>query len=196
MGQSLEELEGREAKHLATVPIGLGEPIDQTSLWGAERLNAGRGVKPLQGERPAKHSSERVARDPLGPRPRCGPMRRRKTHPFPAMCACPPRWRRPEGHAGRTTAPGLASRNVDLSARRKMPSTPLATSGVWCRNGRSRLGTDSTHCRTGRCGNTSSVRWAATSAMRRALHEGQTPRPLQEKARSRSCPQSVQRTRA
>ena len=43
---------------------------------------------------------------------------------------------------------------------------------------------------------TSSVRCAATSAMRRALQEGHTPRPLQEKARSRSCPQSVQRSRA
>jgi hypothetical protein len=32
MGQSLEQLEGREAKHLATVPIGFGKPIDQTSL--------------------------------------------------------------------------------------------------------------------------------------------------------------------
>ena len=36
----------------------------------------------------------------------------------------------------------------------------------------------------------------ATSAMRRVLQVGQTPRPLQENARSRSCPQSVQRTRA
>ena len=58
------------------------------------------------------------------------------------------------------------------------------------------MGTESTHCRTGRCGMTSSVRCAATSAMRRALQEGQTPRPLQEKARSRSCPQSVHRSRA
>jgi hypothetical protein len=34
-------------------------------------------------------------------------------------------------------APGLASRSADLSARRKMPSTALASSGVWCRKGRS-----------------------------------------------------------
>lgn len=58
------------------------------------------------------------------------------------------------------------------------------------------MGTESTHWRTGRCGITASVRCAATSAMRRALQEGQTPRPLQEKARSRSCPQSPQRSRA
>jgi len=32
--------------------------------------------------------------------------------------------------------------------------------------------------------------------MRRAVQDGHTPRPLQEKARSRSCPQSVHRTRA
>jgi hypothetical protein len=38
--------------------------------------------------------------------------------------------------------------------------------------------------------------WREGFAMRRALQEGQTPRPLQEKARSRSCPQSVHRTRA
>ena len=47
---------------------------------------------------------------------------------------------------------------------------------------RRRLGTDSTHWRTGRWGNTWSVRCAAASAIRRVLHEGQTPRPLQEKA--------------
>lgn len=41
-----------------------------------------------------------------------------------------------------------------------------------------------------------SVRWAAASAIRRVLHEGQTPRPLQEKATRKSSPQSSQRTRA
>jgi len=73
---------------------------------------------------------------------------------------------------------------------------PLATSGVWCRKGRIRLGTDGTHCRTGRCGTTWSVRCATTSAMRRALQEGHTPLPLQENARRRPWPQSPQRTRA
>ena len=38
------------------------------------------------------------------------------------------------------------------------------------------------HWRTGRRGNTGSLRGAAASAMRRVLHEGQTPRSLQEKA--------------
>jgi hypothetical protein len=32
--------------------------------------------------------------------------------------------------------------------------------------------------------------------MRRVLHDGQTPRPLQEKATKKSSPQSSQRTRA
>ena len=32
--------------------------------------------------------------------------------------------------------------------------------------------------------------------MRRVLHEGQTPRPLQEKATRKSCPQSSHRARA
>lgn len=48
------------------------------------------------------------------------------------------------------------------------------------RRTRSRV-TESTHWRTGRSGNTSSVRCAATSALRRALHEGQTPRTLRER---------------
>jgi len=70
------------------------------------------------------------------------------------------------------------------------------TFGRLVQEGPKALGTESTHCRTGRCRITSSVRWTATSAMRRALREGQTPRRLQEKARSRSCPQSVHRSRA
>lgn len=52
-GQALEELEGREVKRLATVQIGLGEPVDQAGLGRGERPDAGGGVKPLQGERPA-----------------------------------------------------------------------------------------------------------------------------------------------
>jgi hypothetical protein len=42
-------------------------------------------------------------------------------------------------------------------------------------------------------GSTWSVRWAATSHMRRALQEGQMPRPLHENGISRSWPQSSQR---
>ncbi len=83
------------------------------------------------------------------------------------------RWLRAAG----TGAPGLASREAALSALRKMASAALATPGVWCRKGRRRLGTDSSHRRTGRCGITLSVRCADTSAMRWALQEGHTPRP-------------------
>jgi len=64
------------------------------------------------------------------------------------------------------------------------------------RCGRSRLGTDSTHWRIGTTGTTLFLRWAVTSAMRRFVHDGQTHRPLQLKATSRSCRQSVQRARA
>jgi hypothetical protein len=62
--------------------------------------------------------------------------------------------------------------------------------------GRIRFGRESTHWRTGSGGRTWSVRWAATSTMRRALQEGQTPRPLQEKATRRSAAHASQRMRA
>ena len=75
-------------------------------------------------------------------------------------------------------------------------STALASSGSCMRWGRSRLGTDSTHCRIGTIGTTLSLRWSANSAMRRFVHDGQTQRPLQLKATSRSWQQSAQRARA
>ena len=47
-----------------------------------------------------------------------------------------------------------------------------------------------TDWRPGRtCGNTRSMRWAAVSAIRRVVHDGHTPRPLQEKATRKSWPQ-------
>ena len=42
-GQSLEQLEGSEAKHFAAVHIGLGKPVDQASLRQAEGRDAGGG---------------------------------------------------------------------------------------------------------------------------------------------------------
>jgi len=50
-GQALEQLERREAKFMATVHIGLGEPVDQASLRRGEGPDTRGGVKPLQGER-------------------------------------------------------------------------------------------------------------------------------------------------
>jgi hypothetical protein len=50
--------------------------------------------------------------------------------------------------------------------------------------------------RPGRGGGTWSVRWAATSYMRGALHEGQTALPLHENGISRSWPHSSQRALA
>jgi len=93
-----------QAKRLATVQIGRGEPIDHTSLWRGERLKAGRGVKPLQGERPARTGANEpletcsvLALDADGAVD--GEARRSA-----ATCAYPPRWQRPGGHAGRTIA--------------------------------------------------------------------------------------------
>ena len=51
-------------------------------------------------------------------------------------------------------APGLACRSVVRMARRKMCSTALAIVGLWCRKGRMRFGTESTHWRTGSGGRT------------------------------------------
>jgi len=53
-GQALEQLEGCEAKRLATVQIELGEPVDQAGLGRRERRDAGGGVKPRTGERPPR----------------------------------------------------------------------------------------------------------------------------------------------
>jgi len=67
-GQALEQLEGSEARQLATVQIGLGEPVHQASLRRGEGRDAGGGVKPFQSER----SSGTVANDPLETRPVLG----------------------------------------------------------------------------------------------------------------------------
>ncbi len=63
-----------------------------------------------------------------------------------------------------------------------MRSTILSTGPSRCMKYRNLLGTESTHWRTGRRGKTWSLRCAAVSTIRRVVHEGQTPRPLQEKA--------------
>jgi hypothetical protein len=60
-GQALEELEWCEAKFLATVHVGLGEPVHQASLRRGERLDAAGGVESLEGERPPRT----VADEPL-----------------------------------------------------------------------------------------------------------------------------------
>jgi hypothetical protein len=93
-------------------------------------------------------------------------------------------------------ADGLARRSVVRMARSRTRSTSPARRGSWGRKGRIRFGREKTHWRTGSGGRTWSVRWAATSTMRRALQEGQTPRPLQEKATRRSAAHASQRMRA
>jgi len=66
---------------------------------------------------------------------------------------------------------------------------------VQARRSRNAWGSESTHCRTGTSGSTRSTNCAAVSAMRRPSHEGQKPRPLHEKAATRSRPQPSQCTR-
>lgn len=62
---------------------------------------------------------------------------------------------------------------------------------------RTRYSNDNTHCRTGASSEiTLSTKNAAVSTMRRVPHDGQSPRPLQEKATTSSCRQSSQKTRA
>ena len=65
---------------------------------------------------------------------------------------------------------------------RRMRSAMASSALSRCMKQRSRFGLDGSHWRTGRRGDTWSHRCAAISAMRRVVHEGQTPRPLQEKA--------------
>ena len=52
-----------------------------------------------------------------------------------------------------------ASLRVDWRARRRMWRTALAVRGLWWRKGLRRLGTESTHWRTGTWGKTWSTRW-------------------------------------
>jgi hypothetical protein len=65
--------------------------------------------------------------------------------------------------------------------------------GRSARKQRNRFGTEITHCRTGTGGMTRSTRCAADCAIRRPLQEGQTPRPLHEKATTKPCPHEAQR---
>ena len=72
--------------------------------------------------------------------------------------------------------------------------TALAVRGRWWR----RLGTERTNWRTGTWGKTWSTRWAAVSAMRLALQEGQAPRPCRRtppESRSRSLGTGPERSR-
>ena len=92
-------------------------------------------------------------------------------------------------------APGLAERSVVRMARRKICRTAPRRQG--CGGGRGAGASGGTAPTGARVGAADwSVRWAATSAIRRVLHEGQMPRPLQEKAIRRSWPQSSHRARA
>ena len=65
--------------------------------------------------------------------------------------------------------------------------------GRSARKQRNRFGTEITHCRTGTGGMTRATRCAAVCAIRRPLQDGQTPRPLHEKATTKPCPHEAQR---
>ena len=73
VGQAVEQLEGCEAKRLAPVDIGFGEPVDPAGLWRRERPGAGRGVKPIEGT----GGSRLTNRKPVAPgEPAAAPARR------------------------------------------------------------------------------------------------------------------------
>jgi hypothetical protein len=106
-------------------------------------------------------------------------------------------------------APGLPRRRTVRMARSRIRSTAPVRAGSWWRNGRIRFGTESTNWRIGSGGRpvvqvggdlnhsagAPTPRNASISRGPR-LHEGQTPRPLQEKATRRSAAQSSHRMRA
>jgi hypothetical protein len=84
-------------------------------------------------------------------------------------------------------------RDPDAGVHRE-PTVLAATAlGRSARKQRSRFGTEITHCRTGTGGIMRSTRCAAVCAIRRPLQEGQTPRLLQEKATTKTCPHEAQR---
>lgn len=83
-------------------------------------------------------------------------------------------------HLGRTRAVCLQALRNDPQ---KMRSAMFSAAPSRCMKYRSRLGTDSTHQRTGMYGKTWSARCAVVSTMRRVLQNEQAPRPLQTKAR-------------
>ena len=86
-------------------------------------------------------------------------------------------------HIRRTGAAGLRVCRLCAITRKKMRSTMFSTAPWRFIKQRSRLGTDSTHWRTGRQKKTWTVGFAVVSTIRLVLHEGHTLRPLQEKAR-------------
>jgi hypothetical protein len=69
------------------------------------------------------------------------------------------------------------------------PREGVTALGRSARKQRNRFGTEITHCRTGTGGMTWSTRCAAVCAIRRPLQEGQTPRPLHEKATTKPWPE-------
>jgi hypothetical protein len=110
----------------------------------------------------------------------------------------------PPNRCGKHTAPLAVERSPDSPARsrceRKISCTKIRPTAVRARGSRassrrSSNGTESTHCRNGTSGITSSVKCAAVPHMRRALQDGHTPRFLHDSATSRSLPHERQRAR-
>ncbi len=53
-GKSVEQRKVRDVRLVATGQIGLGAPVDRADLRRGDRPEAGRCVKPLEGERPPR----------------------------------------------------------------------------------------------------------------------------------------------
>jgi len=101
----------------------------------APRCRQGREAAP--GRAAPVHRSERAARYPLGPRPRCGRSRRSKSRRCRARCACPPPRRNPAAPSGRTSAGREAApctgRWRGRSGRCRCPRTCPRTPSRWPR---------------------------------------------------------------
>jgi len=96
----------------------------------------------------------------------------------------------PFQHEGRTGTVSQQVLETFKVARYVAVDERNAHAGV--RKQRIRFGTEITHCRPGTGGMTRSTRCAAVCAIQRPLQEGQTPRPLHEKATTKPCPHDVQ----
>jgi hypothetical protein len=89
-----------------------------------------------------------------------------------------------------------ATTQFALDAANEDAQYPRRQRRIAAQRGPQPLGQGHTHCRIGTRGITESTTCAAVAAMRFVVQDGQTPRPLQEKATRNSAVQSGQRARA
>jgi hypothetical protein len=179
--QALQEIEGRKDELGPALEVGLGESVEEACLGRRERRLPVDRMEPLQGEGPpgavaheplhagsvvafhahgAVHaeSSTRLPTEHVGggafleePAPPEGPQHAA----LRGLLELLPVLAREEGGLVEAdlTRGGLAEDAV-RGEHVKILRTAPPTSGSWWRYGRSRLGSESTHCRSGRWGST------------------------------------------